>query len=335
VTRSVTLGEARSAAIRACCARGASPEAAAALAEAAISAEWAGRPEMGFAHLLDYLDALAAGRIDGRAQPKVTAPLPALISVDADGGIVQLGFTQALPQFIAATRNCGIALLAAHNAYTAGELGYYVRALAQAGLVAMAFANAHAMMAPAADRPKVYGTNPLAFAAPRGQGRQPLVLDQATSATAFVNLLHAAQQGQSIPPDWATDERGAATTDPVRAMLGALLPAGGRKGANLALLVEVMAAGLSGASWSLDAGHFREGGACPRTGLTIIAVAADALDPDFAARLDRQLDRLGDMGVHIPGAAAQPVPADDQTLLEVDPAVWTAILAAANTLDPI
>jgi (2R)-3-sulfolactate dehydrogenase (NADP+) len=63
--------------------------AAAALARAIVDAEAAGKPSVGFAHLLDYLHALVDGRIDGRAEPQITSPVAAIMKCDALGGIAK------------------------------------------------------------------------------------------------------------------------------------------------------------------------------------------------------------------------------------------------------
>jgi (2R)-3-sulfolactate dehydrogenase (NADP+) len=143
-----------------------------------------------------------------------------------------------------------------------------------------------------------------------------LIIDQASSATAFVNIVRAAQEGREKPQGWALDEAKAPTTDPAKAMHGALLPFGGYKGANVALMVEVLSAGVSGASWSLDAGDFRAGDRCPSIGLTVIALLPG--DSRFDRRLSEQLDRLERLGVFIPGAEAPrgAYAADD--IIEVD-----------------
>src|SRR5690606_28941376 len=92
--------------------------------------------------------------------------------------------------------------------------------------------------------------------------------------------------------------------DPAAAMKGALLAFGGNRGANIALMVEVLSAGLSGANWSLDAPDFAEGHESPGTGLFVLAIEPKLFDPDFAKRLQVQLDRLEmQYGVHIPGRA--------------------------------
>jgi (2R)-3-sulfolactate dehydrogenase (NADP+) len=84
-------------------------------------------------------------------------------------------------------------------------------------------------------------------------------------------------------------------------MKGALLAFGGNRGANIALMVEVLAAGLSGANWSLDAPSFSDGSQSPGSGLFIAAIAPALLDAGFEQRMAGQFERLRGYGVHIPG----------------------------------
>ncbi len=174
------------------------------------------------------------------------------------------------------------------------------------------------MTVPGARTP-VYCTNPIAFAAPLDEG-PPLLIDQASSATAFVELRRYADRGESLPPGWAVDADGQPTTDPRAAMRGALLAFGGARGANIALMVEVMAAGLGGANWALDAPSFLTGDRSPGAGLTVIAIAPALLAPDFPQRLRLQLDRLAALGVHIPGRrdAVAEIELPDALLAEIE-----------------
>lgn len=327
MTIALPIAELRKVATSACLACGAGPAMARSLVEASLSANWHGRPEIGMVHLLDYLDGLRQGRIDGTAEPEIEQPLPALILADGKDGIAQLGFDRAFEPLVSAAQTCGIALFAQKDTFTAGELGYYPRRLARHGLIALAFANSHAMVATGPRRKVVYGTNPMAFAAPRPAPHPPLVFDQAVSATAFVNLARAAAARAPIPEGWAIDANGEPTTDPARAVLGALLPFGGNKGANVALMIEVLSAGLTGSAWSLDAGHFREGRDSPRSGLTVVAIAFQAIDSGFADRLETQLERLAGLGVHIPGNSARPMPDDPAALIAIEPETLAAIRA--------
>jgi len=298
MTRRLTLAEASDLAARACRAAGASDEAARSLAQATVSAEAHGKSSIGFAHFLDYLAALREGRIVGDAEPVVTSPAPAAIHCDAKGGIAQLGFDRVFGELRRVAQTLGVALFAQAKSYTTGELGYYPRRLAEAGLVAFAATNGPALIAVQGVKTPVYCTNPLAFVA----------------------LRHLAERGEALPPGWAIDADGQETTDPRAAMRGALLAFGGARGANIALMVEVLAAGLSGANWSLDAPPYASGDRSPGAGLLVIAIAPALLAPDFPKRLGLQLERLASLGVHIPGrrAAAAEIELPDALVAELE-----------------
>jgi (2R)-3-sulfolactate dehydrogenase (NADP+) len=282
---------------------GASEEVAHALAAASVAAESEGKGALGLSHFIDYLEALEAGRMDGRAEPVVTRPALAVYLSDARGGAAHTAFDRTVGDLAKAARLFGVALFSQRNAYTCGALGYFTGRLAAHGLVALAATNGPALLAGSGSIRPVYCTNPLSFAAPSADG-PPLVIDQSSSATAFVNIRRAAENGEKIPEGWALDAGGNPTTDPAAAMKGALVAFGGQRGANIALMVEVLAAGLSGANWSLDAPSFAAGHENPGTGLFALAIAPKLLDPGFEQRMRDQLERLRRRyGVHIPGRA--------------------------------
>ncbi|MGB3389343.1 MAG: Ldh family oxidoreductase [Pseudaminobacter sp.] len=280
---------------------GADSEAARAVARANIDAEACGQESVGLAHFIDYLDSWQAGRIAAGVQPALTRPLPAIIHSDAGGGIAHLGFDIAFEDLIETTHSLGVGIFVQANAYTCGSLGYFTARLARRGLLALAATNGPALLAGSGASKPTFCTNPMAFAAPRANG-PPLLIDQASSAAAFVSIRRAAEEGKPIPEGWALDRSGKPTTDAREAIHGALLAFGGARGANIALMVEVLSAGLAGANWSVDAPAFNEGSQSPGTGMFVLAIDAEAIAPDFSARLDRQLQRLGqDYGMHIPG----------------------------------
>ena len=168
-----------------------------------------------------------------------------------------------------------------------------------------------------------YCTNPIAFAAPLDVG-PPLLIDQATSATAFVTLRRYAEAGEALQPGWAIDAEGRETTDARAALRGALLAFGGARGANVALMVEVLAAGLTGANWSLDAPPFDRGDRSPGAGLLVVAIAPRLIAPDFPKRLRLQLERLASLGVHIPGrrGGSGEIELADELIVEIERRDW-------------
>ena len=282
-------------------AAGASADAAHALARQTVEAEAMGQSNHGVVHLLDYLNALRAGRIKGGATPVITQPLPAIIHCALGGGLPQHGFDMAFDRIVATARALGLAVFCSAGGYTCGPLGTFTLRLAEQGLVALAATNGPALLAGSGSRKPVYCTNPLAFAAPQADG-PPLLIDQASSMVAFAEIRLAATRGETIPADWAIDADGNPTTDPKAAMHGAMLAFGGSRGANIALMVEILAAGVSGANWSLDAPSYIDGSQSPGTGLFVLAINPDAIAADFRQRMAAQLKRLADdYGVHVPG----------------------------------
>ena len=282
-------------------AAGANDAIAHSLTDAVISAELAGSKAVGFAHLPDYLDGFVKGRIATHAEPQISFPALAAVQVDAQGGIAQLAYDRVFDELVGRANTYGVVTLAVSNSFTVGELGYYTRRLAEAGLVALGTCNATAQMTTLESGKAVYGTNPVSFAAPVANAR-PFVIDQASSATAFVSVRRAAEAGEAIPDGWAVDDRGIPTTDARAAIAGLLLPFGGARGANIAMMMEILAAGMTGANWSMDAPHYAKGSETPGVGLFLLTLKAEVFADNFKARLATQLERLANAGVRIPGS---------------------------------
>jgi (2R)-3-sulfolactate dehydrogenase (NADP+) len=127
-------------------------------------------------------------------------------------------------------------------------------------------------MAPWGGYQPVFGTNPIAFAAPL-EGRHPAVVDLALAKMARGPIVAAKQRGEAIPEGWALDIDGNPTTDPGKALLGTMIPLGDAKGAALAFMVEILAACVPGANLAFEASSFLDGeGSPPATGQLILAM---------------------------------------------------------------
>src|SRR6202000_991279 len=147
------------------------------------------------------------------------------------------------------------------------------------------------------------GTNPLAFATPV-PGRPPLVIDLSLSMVARAKIVAAQKAGKSNPAGWASGEEGAPTTDPNAALAGALLPAGGAKGAALAVMVEILCGALAGAQFGWEASSFLDDrGAAPSVGQILIAFDPAAFSgAEFPDRMAAVLSAAaGEPGVRLPG----------------------------------
>ena len=280
---------------------GATPLQAAPVARSIRAAEGEGTRGIGLGYLPWYCQHLRVGKIIGTAIPELLQPRPASILVDAGGGFSHPAYEAGEAALIAAAGSQGIGLLGVRDAYACGVLGYFTDRLARTGLVAMAFTNASSTMAPWGGKTPFFGTNPWAFGAPRDG--EPLVIDSSSSATAFVNLANAAATGTPIPPHWALDPDGHPTTDPTVALQGSIAPTGGHKGSALALMVEVLAAGLTGSNWSFKASSLGDDlGGPPRLGQTFIAIDPTALVAGFTDHLAVMLSAMTNQpGVRLPG----------------------------------
>jgi (2R)-3-sulfolactate dehydrogenase (NADP+) len=285
-------------------ASGASPANAAPAADALIAAELDGIPSHGLSRLPFYADQIRSGKIDGRAVPEASQPAKAAIRVDARNGLAFPAIALGLERGAAIARDTGIVAIAIANSHHCGVAGHHVEALAREGLVALAFANTPAAIAPWGGRRALFGTNPIAFACPR-KAAPPLVVDLSLSIAARGRIMLAASKGDAIPEGWALDRDGLPTTDADAALAGTMQPIGEAKGGALALMVEILAAGLTGANFGFEASSFFAAeGPPPRVGQLFLALDPVALaGPGFAARVEiLTTAMLADPGVRLPGA---------------------------------
>ncbi|MFK0009521.1 Ldh family oxidoreductase [Paenarthrobacter sp. NPDC090520] len=260
-----------------------------ALVDAAIFAERNNQSSVGIAHLIDHLDSIRAGRLNPSPRPIIETRTPMSLVASADAGAMQVTFAMARRQLAKAARDFGIAVLSVRDGYTAGGLAFYTNAMAEEGFVALAASNSPALMSLYGSSTAATGTNPLSFALP-GLPR-PRVFDQAASEVAWVQVREAAQRGDSIPLHWANDAHGHPTQDPHQALKGTMSPSGGIKGANIALMVEMLSV-LSGANFSTDAPQAHSGYHSPRVGLWLMVLDPSVFDPDFVRRVDAHFSEL-------------------------------------------
>ncbi len=285
------------------------PKSARSTARALVAAEAAGQGGHGFRRIAAYISQLHVGKIDGKATPSAKTLRPGVLCVDAGHGYAYPAIDLAIELLPAMARAQGIALGLINRSHHAGVMALTVERLAEQGLVAFMVANAPASMAPWGGIKPLYGTNPIAFAAPVADA-DPLVIDLALSKVARGKIMAARQKGETIPDDWALDAQGRPTTDPNEAINGTMVPAGDAKGAALALMVEVMAAGLTGGNFGFQASSLLDDtGTAPSLGHTIIAIDPDIAGNDaFATRLRLMANEIeGQENARLPGRRSQGV----------------------------
>ncbi len=317
-------------------AHGCSPRNAAVIAANMAAAERDGSRSHGVFRLRDYLSTLESGYVDGLATPIVHDAAAGFIRVDARNGYAQVALADAGDRLADKARSQGIAVLAIRESHHLGALYLDVEGFAEVGLLALSLVNSMAVVAPPGANRAVYGTNPVAFAAPVA-GSAPLIFDQASSTMAHGDVRVAAREGRALEPGAGIDRNGEPTADPHEILNGgALLTFGGHKGASIALMVEILCAGLVGSQFSFEVDWSAHPGArSPRTGQTVIvidpSVGAGHLAP-LSRRTGDLVDALGRAGQsRLPGRRR--VEARAKALVEgipIDRMEWSALEALAR-----
>jgi (2R)-3-sulfolactate dehydrogenase (NADP+) len=256
---------------------GASPANAASVAWALVMAEADGLKGHGLSRVPTYLAMLKAGKIDGQVVPKASRPKPGVLAIDAGHGFAYPAIDLAVAELPRLAREQGVIAAPIRRSSHCGAAGLHVERLAEQGLVAMLFANTPGAIAPWGGSKPVFGTNPIAFAAPLAR-REPVVIDMALSKVARGPIVAAKQKGEAIPEGWALDVHGKPTTDAAAALAGTMVPLGDAKGATLAMMVEILAAALVGAHFGFQASSFLDDkGGPPDTGQLILAIDPHAM----------------------------------------------------------
>lgn len=284
---------------------GAAPWIAAEVAKAVRKAEATGNLICGLYYLESYCTQLTSGRVKGDVEPVVSKPKPASVLVDAKFGFAQSAFSRGLSTALETAHDMGTASFAVAHSHTCTSLGYFTEQIADAGLIGLGFTNASAVVSPPGGNKAVLGTNPMALSVPAKQGGLAFQFDQSTSAIALGKITMAAAAGEDIPLGWAVDADGTPTTDPNAALKGSLVSTGGYKGWGFGLMVEVLAAALTGSVNSLDVKGLKLPDGLPHDlGQFYFLVDPTTFAGDaFYDRLARVSDAVADQpGARLPGA---------------------------------
>lgn len=275
------------------------------VASALVAAEADGQKGHGFSRVLAYCAQARTGKVKGEAEPVCDAVAPAFLMIDAMNGFAFPAIDLAIEKLVPLTRETGIAGAAITRSHHCGQLGAHVERLAERGIMAIMVANTPKSMAPWGGNQALFGTNPIAFSVPR-HGNPPMVMDLSLSKVARGKIMAASQTDEPIPPGWALDADGNETTDAKAALEGTMLPAGDAKGAALALMVEVLAASLTGANYSYEAStFFNDQGPPPGTGQFFITIDPGKVTHNrFAGRFEKLAEAIAEQeGARLPGTS--------------------------------
>ena len=320
----VTLEEIEAASFDALRGHGAEDWIAREVARAVRRAEQTGNVICGLYYLESYCTQLTSGRVNGAVAPVVTRPRPGAVLSDAKFGFAQPAFARAFDDACEATRDNGVATLAVAHAHTCTSLGFFTEQFAHAGLIAIGMTNASPVVAPPGGAVKTIGTNPIAMSVPAKEGGVGMHFDFSTSAVALGKITMAKAAGETIPLGWAVDANGQPTTDPEAALGGALVSAGGYKGWGFGLMVELLAAGMTGSVNSLDVGGLKLPDGPPHgLGQFYIVMDPGTYTDAFFDRFARVAEAVeAQEGARLPGAVRR-----EMDVVDVPDALWDSVVA--------
>ena len=270
-------------------AAGSSELEAAQVAANLVEANLRGHDSHGVGMTPRYIDAVLEGGLKPDTHVKIRADSGPLLTLDGDQGYGQVIGAEAMALGIQRAKAHGVCIVGLAHSHHLGRIGHWAEQCIDAGLVSIHFVNvlSRPIVAPFGGRDARIGTNPFCVGIPR-PGKEPIVLDFATSKIAQGKTRVAFNKGVELEPGTIIDDRGEPTTNPrytVVDPLGALLPFGEHKGAGLALICELLGGALAGGA---TAGPVTDGRR--RVLNSMFSVIVDAEQLGTAANLAQEME---------------------------------------------
>lgn len=281
-----------------------------------------------------FLSAVRNQQIDIRADPVRVGGLEALEQWDGRMGIGLWNARVAMARAIEIARQHGLGCVGLRNTNHWMRAGAYGLQAAEAGCVGICWTNTIPLMPPWGSAEVKIGNNPLVIALPRPDG--PVLLDMAISQFSNGKLEVLKKQGKQLPLAGGYGAEGNLTRDPAAILASRRpLPIGYWKGSALAVILDLVAALLSGGKTSREIGRQ---GAEYGVSQVFIAIDVTALN-DQNPWSDALEAALSDLHSAAPLAADQAVryPGEQMLLLRreslakgvlVDEADWAALRAS-------
>jgi hydroxycarboxylate dehydrogenase B len=323
------------------------------VADNLVLANLSGHDSHGVGMVPRYVDAVLEGGLHPNASAKATLDAGALLSFDGARGYGQVVGEQAMRAGIARAKEIGSCVLSLANAHHLGRIGHFAEMAVAQGLVSIHFVNvlSRPVVAPWGGADGRYGTNPCCIGIPL-QGREPFVLDFATSRVAQGKMRVAYNEGRQVEPGLLIDERGHPTTNPGVVVVpqgqpdaaapgiglfGALLPFGEHKGYGLAVACELLGGALTGSgTWHRPADTVR----AVVNGMFTILVdpprlgTADKFGQEalaFVEWLKQSPPAPGSEGVLLAGEPERAARAErERAGIAIDDTTWAEIVAARD-----
>lgn len=262
--------------------------------ELMAEADLSGTASHGVRMLPRVIRAMEAGSIRVTPKPKLVREVGATCVFDGDCGPGRWTAIQAMDHAVARAKNFGVGVCVARNTCHWGRGHSYAHHAARQGFIGLCTTNAMVSILAFGSEDRLLANNPLAIAAPRGKG-EPVVLDMAMSQAAVGKIETYRRAGKKAPLDWGLDSAGQPTDDPAAIMKSRkFLPMGGHKGAGLAMMMEILTAGLAGGILAQGLAARDASGADAFTSKFFLALSPAAFgEPaDFESKVDELVDYI-------------------------------------------
>jgi LDH2 family malate/lactate/ureidoglycolate dehydrogenase len=274
-------------------------------ADVLVAADARGISSHGVARLGRYVSGLADGQMAAAAEPTVLRESPTSILIDARGSMGAPAAHRAMRSVLEKARASGMAFGCVRDSNHYGIAAYYAMMALPHDMIGLSMTNTAALGVPTDARQVMFGTNPIAFAAPAASER-PFVLDMSTTVVTRGKIEVYDREGKTLPDGWAVDKEGRTAHDP-RALLddmfhrrgggivplgGATAAYGGHKGYGLAVMVDILTGVLGSAPFGPQISDTEASSA--RVSQCFAAMRIDLFrgGEDFKAEMDRMLGGL-------------------------------------------
>lgn len=289
-----------------------------------VKANLAGHDSHGVVRVPRYIQMKHDGMMVVDREVEVLVDTPVLAVVDGKFGFGQTVAPQTVQIGIDKCKAMGLSAVGLRNAGHVGRVADWAEMAAEHGLVSVHFVNAAGsiLVAPFGSVERRFSTAPYCVGVPV-PGREPVVLDFATSLVAEGKVLVASQGGKAIPKDALIGPDGKTGDDPqllygdyresgkrdIKRGEGALRTFGDHKGSGLALMCELLGGALTGNACATPGRPFANG-------MFSIYIDPVRVDPQgmFPAETLRYVDFV---------KAAKAVPPATETLLPGEPEART------------
>lgn len=209
-----------------------------------LQEELMGKSSHGFYRIPSIINNIKINGIS-HGEIKIEKDLEVNVLVNGSGRLGLIVAQEASKIAIERAKKFGVSLVGTKNYIgTTGAMGYYTRRIADSELIGIVICNSEYAVAPWGGKDAILGTNPISIGIPTSNS--PIVIDFATSARTYGELMLAAKENKKIPTGIVLDKEGKASTNPNDANDGCQLPMAEHKGYGLGLAIEILAGILVG-----------------------------------------------------------------------------------------